>query len=166
MTNRMQQREMMRKLVARVGRNEDRVCREYALAEQRGDVERQRNEHRLSADEYARSGGTESGKDGCDPMAPVWYYSKDDQGEYYTVYADANNSSSKRRFAAADGRFLNEESGGAGVSFSQAFRPDLRSAHRLGELNKRPNLQDAVRKRRLPDDVIGELRQLKRAIVG
>jgi len=99
-------------------------------------------------------------------MEPVWYYSKDDQGEYYAVYADANNSSSKRKFAADDGRFLNEETGGAGTSFSQAFRPDFRSAHRLGALNKRPNLQDAVRKRRLPDDVLGELRQLKRAIVG
>jgi hypothetical protein len=98
-------------------------------------------------------------------MEPVWYYSKDDQGEYFTVYADANNSSSKRRFAANDGRFLNEETGGAGTSFSQAFRADLRSANRLGSLNGRPNLQDAVRKRRLPDDV-GELRRLKTAIVG
>jgi hypothetical protein len=55
MTDRMQQREMMRTLVARFGRNEDRVCREYALAEERGDVERQSNEHRLSSDEYARA---------------------------------------------------------------------------------------------------------------
>jgi hypothetical protein len=99
-------------------------------------------------------------------MEPVWYYSKDDHGEYYSVYADANNSSSKRRFAAEDGHFLNEETGGAGTSFSQAFRPDFRSAQRLGALNKRLNLQDAVRKKRLPDDVLGELRQLKRAIVG
>ncbi|MBS1858466.1 MAG: hypothetical protein JST11_24060 [Acidobacteria bacterium] len=99
-------------------------------------------------------------------MEPVWYHSKHDDGEYFIVYADANNSSSKRRFGAADGRFVDEAKGGAGTSYSQAFRADLRNASRLGSLNGRPNLQDAVRKGRLPDDVLGELRRLKNAIVG
>ena len=53
---------MMRRLVATYGRNEDRVCREYALAEERAEVQHQRNEHRLSAAEYARAlSETESG---------------------------------------------------------------------------------------------------------
>ena len=99
-------------------------------------------------------------------MDPVWYYSKDDHGEYYTVYADTNNRSSKRRFAAKDGGFLNEARGGAGASFSQTFREDFRSAHRLGSLNGRLNLQDAVRRGRLSDDVLGELRRLKDVIFG
>ena len=99
-------------------------------------------------------------------MEPVWYYAKNNEGEYFTVYADANNSSSKRRFNAANGTFVDEDRGGAGTSFSQAFRAEIRTAHHLGSLNGRPNLQDAVRKGRLPDDVLGELRRLKRAIVG
>jgi len=41
------------KLVAKYGRNEDVVCRKYALAEERREVERRSNDHRLSADEYA-----------------------------------------------------------------------------------------------------------------
>jgi len=98
-------------------------------------------------------------------MEPVWYYSKNDQGEYFMVCADANNSSSKRRFNAADGTFMDQDRGGAGTSFSQAFRADLRSASHLGSLNGRPNLQDAVRRGRLPDGVLGELRRLKNAIV-
>src|SRR3954463_16511279 len=99
-------------------------------------------------------------------MEPVWYYSNDESGEYFVVYANANKSSIKRRFNAVDGSFVNETKGGAGTPFSEAFRVDLHSAHRLGSLNGRPSLQDAVRKGRLPDDVLGELRRLKHTIVG
>ena len=99
-------------------------------------------------------------------MEPVWYYSKDDRAEYCIVYANASHSSSKRRFNAVDGSFVNEAKGGAGTDFSEAFRADLPSAHRLGSLNGRPNLPDAVRQGRLPDDVLGELRRLKNTIVG
>jgi hypothetical protein len=98
-------------------------------------------------------------------MEPVWYYSADHEGEYFSVFADANNSSSKRRFLANDGTFVDEARGGAGSGYAEAFKSDIRSG-RLGYLRGRPNLQDAVRKRRLPDDVLSELRSLKRSIVG
>jgi hypothetical protein len=98
-------------------------------------------------------------------MEPVWYYSTDGQGEYITVYADANNSSSKRRFALKDGTFVDEAKGGAGSCFAEAFSSEIRSARRLGGLLGRPNLQDAVRKGRLPSDVLSELRRLKKAMV-
>ena len=99
-------------------------------------------------------------------MEPVWYFSTDDHGQYFTVYADANSSSSKRRFTEKDGKFFDEAKGGAGTSYAEAFKFDIRSARRLGSLQGRPNLQDAVKKLRLPDDVLGELRRLKKSIVG
>jgi len=99
-------------------------------------------------------------------MEPVWYYSTDDQGEYFFAFADANNSSSKRRFLANNGAFVDEAKGGAGRGYAEAFKSDIRSGRRLGSLQGRPNLQDAVRKRRLPDDVLGELRRLKKSLVG
>jgi hypothetical protein len=98
-------------------------------------------------------------------MEPVWYYSKDGRGEYFSVYADANNSSSKRRFTVKDGGFVNEVKGGFGTMFSQAFKADLRNSSRLGSLTGRPNLQDAVRNGRLPSDVLSELMRLKKALV-
>jgi hypothetical protein len=52
---RMKQRELMRSLVAKHGWNEDVVCTEYAMAEERGEVERHRNEHRLTAGDYAHA---------------------------------------------------------------------------------------------------------------
>lgn len=51
----MKQREMMRSLVAEYGRNEARVCHEYALAEERGEVQRRRNGHGLPGDAYAHA---------------------------------------------------------------------------------------------------------------
>ncbi len=51
----MKQRDMMRILVAKHGRNEDVVCTEYAMAEERGDVERRRNEHRVTGGDYAHA---------------------------------------------------------------------------------------------------------------
>jgi hypothetical protein len=99
-------------------------------------------------------------------MEPAWYFSAEGDSEYFTVFADANNSSSKRRFTAKDGRFIDEAKGGAGTSLAEAFKSEIRAAQRLGPLQGRPNLQDAVRKGRLPGDVLGELQRLKRSIVG
>jgi hypothetical protein len=49
------QRDKMRELVQRFGRDEDRVVREYAAAERRGDVQRTRNVSGLTPEEYARA---------------------------------------------------------------------------------------------------------------
>ena len=49
------QRDYMRGLVRRFGVNEERVVREYAAAEERGEVERKSNSHRISAEQYARA---------------------------------------------------------------------------------------------------------------
>lgn len=49
------QRDFMRELVRRHGRSEEVVIREYAEAERRGEVLRQRNEHGLDAETYARA---------------------------------------------------------------------------------------------------------------
>ncbi len=51
----MNQRDMMRHLIAKYGQNEEKVCREYALAESRGEVPRQSNEHDLTPEEYAHA---------------------------------------------------------------------------------------------------------------
>jgi hypothetical protein len=48
------QRDVMRKLWVKYGPDEDRVIREYAAAEQRGEVGRARNAYAISAEEYAR----------------------------------------------------------------------------------------------------------------
>ena len=45
---------MMRDLVRRYGMNEDRIVREYAAAERRGDVARSSNDYGLDAETYAR----------------------------------------------------------------------------------------------------------------
>jgi hypothetical protein len=99
-------------------------------------------------------------------MEPVWYFATDDQGQYFTVFADANNSSSMRRFTEKDGEYVDAARGGAGSSYAEAFKSEIGAARRLGSLQGRPNLQDAVKKKRLPSDVLSELRRLKRAIVG
>lgn len=45
----------MRALVARFGPVEERIVREYAAAEERGEVVRKSNSHGLSAEQYARA---------------------------------------------------------------------------------------------------------------
>jgi hypothetical protein len=45
----------MRRLVAKLWRNEDAVCHYYAAAEQRGEVPRRRNTHGTTAERYARA---------------------------------------------------------------------------------------------------------------
>jgi hypothetical protein len=50
----MTQRDMMRRMVKMYAPDWGRVCSEYALAEQRGEVERRRNAHGLTGEEYAR----------------------------------------------------------------------------------------------------------------
>jgi hypothetical protein len=47
------QRDMMRLLIERHGRDEAAVCKAYAAAERRGEVPRYRNKSGRTADEYA-----------------------------------------------------------------------------------------------------------------
>lgn len=49
------QRDVMRAIVARCGGDEERVVREYAEAELRGEVHRSRNAYSLSPEQYARA---------------------------------------------------------------------------------------------------------------
>jgi hypothetical protein len=51
----MSQRDVMRQLIKKYGRNEDAVCRSYALAESRGEVPRYSNKYNLSPEQYARA---------------------------------------------------------------------------------------------------------------
>jgi hypothetical protein len=55
MKGKSSQRDYMRELVRRFGANEERVVREYAAAEGRGEVERKSNSHRITAEQYARA---------------------------------------------------------------------------------------------------------------
>jgi hypothetical protein len=96
-------------------------------------------------------------------MAPEWRYSEVD-GQF-VVYADANGSCSRRRFRATDGAFVDEMSG-SGRNYAEEFKADFRKGVRLGELRGRPNLEDAVRAKRLPSDVLAELKSLLRSIGG
>src|SRR5258707_3014810 len=96
-------------------------------------------------------------------MAPEWRYSEVD-GQF-VVYADAKGSCSRRRFRAPDGGFV-DETAGPGQDFAEAFKPDFRKGIRLGELRGRPNLEDAVRAKRLASDVLGALKSLLRSIGG
>lgn len=54
----------MRELVRRFGPTEERVVREYAAAEERGEVERKSNSHGLSAEQYARALWNDDAKKG------------------------------------------------------------------------------------------------------
>lgn len=45
----------MRELVSRFGPNEERIVHEYAAAEERGEVERKKNSHGLTSEQYARA---------------------------------------------------------------------------------------------------------------
>ena len=49
------QREYMIKLIESYGLDEERVIRDYASAEARGDVERKSNTHGWTAKQYARA---------------------------------------------------------------------------------------------------------------
>jgi hypothetical protein len=55
MARQSKQREYMTKLVEHYGMDEERVIREYASAEERGDVERKSNTHGWTAKQYARA---------------------------------------------------------------------------------------------------------------
>lgn len=55
MTRKHSQRDFMRELARRFGHDEERVVREYASAEARGEVVRKSNSHGLSAEQYARA---------------------------------------------------------------------------------------------------------------
>jgi hypothetical protein len=97
-------------------------------------------------------------------MAPEWRYSEE-MGGLFVVCADAKGSCSRRRFGALDGAFL-DETPGPGRNYAELFKGDLKRSVRLGELRGRPNLEDAVRARKLPSDVLGELKSLARSIAG
>ena len=97
-------------------------------------------------------------------MAPEWRYSEEDNG-LFVVYADAKDSSSRRRFRATDGVFVDEKPG-PGRSYAGFFKSDFKAGTRLGELRGRPNLENAVRAQRLLSDVLGELKSLARSIAG
>lgn len=93
-------------------------------------------------------------------MGPNWYYVKDDSGRaYFVVFAEANGSCSKRRFDAQNGSFVDQTKGQRGKGFAEVFAGEMSEGHRIGELQGRPNLEAAVRKGRLPDDVWSELRR-------
>ena len=49
------QRDALRRLVERFGMNEERVIKEYAAAERRGEVKRSSNKYALSPEDYARA---------------------------------------------------------------------------------------------------------------
>ncbi len=49
------QRDVLRRLVERFGMNEERVVKEYAAAERRGEVRRDSNKYSISAEDYARA---------------------------------------------------------------------------------------------------------------
>lgn len=55
MRNALSQRDFMRKLTKRFGPNEERVVREYAAAERRGEVKRKRNAFNTTPEQYARA---------------------------------------------------------------------------------------------------------------
>jgi hypothetical protein len=49
------QRDTLRRLVERFGMNEEKVVKEYAAAERRGEVKRSRNKNNLEPEGYARA---------------------------------------------------------------------------------------------------------------
>lgn len=55
MARKPSQRDVMRGLVKRFGVDEERVVREYAEAERRGEVERKSNSHGYTPEQYARA---------------------------------------------------------------------------------------------------------------
>lgn len=55
MPRQSKQREYMLKLVDRYGIDEERIVREYASAEERGEVERRSNTRGYTAKQYARA---------------------------------------------------------------------------------------------------------------
>jgi hypothetical protein len=55
MKRKLSQRDYMRELVRRFGPDKERVVREYDAAEERGEVERKSNSHRITAEQYARA---------------------------------------------------------------------------------------------------------------
>lgn len=55
MPRQSKQREYMLKLVERYGMDEERIVREYASAEERGEVERRSNTRGYTAKQYARA---------------------------------------------------------------------------------------------------------------
>lgn len=100
-------------------------------------------------------------------MEPNWYYSHTGEKGQFVAFADANNSCSMRVFAEENGDFIRHESAGvAGASFATHYRKEIKQMERIGPLSKRPNLQDAVAKKRLPSDILSELKRLKRSLIG
>lgn len=55
MVEKPSQRDFMRELVKRFGVDKERIVREYAEAERRGEVERKSNSHGYTPEHYARA---------------------------------------------------------------------------------------------------------------
>ena len=98
-------------------------------------------------------------------MEPNWYYADDGGEQVFVVYDDLKGSCKRRRFVAQGGAFVDETPSYPG-DFAQHFKPEIKSSRRLGGLRARPNLVDAVKARKLPSDVLGELKELLRSIHG
>jgi hypothetical protein len=98
-------------------------------------------------------------------MEPNWYYTDDGDQQCFVVYDDLKGSCKRRRFVAQHGAFVDETPAYPG-DFAQHFRSEIKLAQRLGGLRGRPNLVDAVKARKLPGDVLAELKELLRNIHG
>lgn len=72
MRGKLSQRDYMREQVRRFAPIEERVVREYAAAEERGEVEIKSNSHGTNAEQYARALWNDAVKKGWTGSLRLW----------------------------------------------------------------------------------------------
>ena len=89
-------------------------------------------------------------------LTPEWYF--DPFARRFVAFANSDEACSRYDFAE-DGVALRKSPKRTSGSFAEAYGGELRSMHRIGSLSIHLSIQDAVKRGKLSDVVLAELRR-------
>ena len=89
-------------------------------------------------------------------LSPEWYF--EPAAKVFTAFANSDAACSRYDFTD-DGVPLRKSPKRAPGSFAEAYRSDLKTMQRIGVLTNHLNIQDAVKRGKLSDVVVSELRR-------
>jgi len=89
-------------------------------------------------------------------LTPEWYFAP--VGRSFIAFANSDVACSRYEFNE-NGIALRRSPRRSPGSFAEAYRSDLKNMQRIGTLSNHLNIQDAVKRGKLSDVVIAELRR-------
>ena len=91
-------------------------------------------------------------------MSPEWYYDKEHSA--FVAFADGESGCSRYDFSD-DGLAIRKTPIRKPGGFAETYRADLKLMNRIGTLNTHLSIHDALKRGRLSDLVVAELRKYR-----